>query len=62
MPVIPKKGGPRSLFCTDCGVWVPNTANHEMRKEGFYAWYHVCGVVQRDEIRDEDYRKQEAEK
>jgi len=57
MPVMPKKGGPWSLFCTDCGVWTPNTANAEMRKEGFFASSHVCGIVQKDEIRDEDYHK-----
>lgn len=56
MPVIPKSGGPWSLFCTDCGVWTPNTANSEMRKEGFFASSHCCGVIQKDEIRDEDFR------
>lgn len=30
------------MFCSDCGCWVPNTANHEMRKEGCYAHSHVC--------------------
>lgn len=57
MPVIPKEGGPWSLFCTDCKVWTPNTANYEMKKEGFFAYSHVCGIVHKDEIRDEDYRK-----
>lgn len=42
MPVIPKRGGPWSLYCTDCGVWTPNTANTEMMKEGFYASGHIC--------------------
>ncbi len=40
--VIQKSGGPYSLFCTECGCWVPNTANHEMKKEGFYACSHYC--------------------
>ena len=40
--VIPKSGGPYSLFCTECGCWVPNTANHEMKKEGIYAYSHYC--------------------
>lgn len=57
MPVIPKKGGPLSLFCTDCRVWTPNTANYEMKKEGFFAYSHVCGIVHKDEIRNEDYLK-----
>ena len=55
MPVIPKKGGPWSLFCTDCGVWTPNTANAEMQKEGFYASSHVCGHIRDGEVRDEEY-------
>ena len=59
MPVIPKRGGPYSLYCTDCGVWTPNTANAEMKKEGFFAHSHVCGHMQKDEIRDEDYRKKQ---
>lgn len=42
MNVILKKGGPYSLYCTDCGCWVPNTANHEMKKEGVYAYSHYC--------------------
>lgn len=57
MPVIPKSGGPWSLYCTDCGVWTPNTANAEMKKEGFYAHSHVCGHMQKDEISDEDFRR-----
>lgn len=59
MPVIPKDGGPWSLFCTDCGVWTPNTANAEMKKEGFYAHSHVCGHMQKDEISDEEFRRKE---
>ena len=31
-----------NLFCDECGCWVPNTANHEMRKEGVYAYSHHC--------------------
>ena len=30
--VHPRAGGPYSLFCDACGCWVPNTANHEMKK------------------------------
>lgn len=62
MPVMPKKDGPWSLFCTDCRVWTPNTANYEMKREGFYAHSHMCGIVQKDEIRDEDYRRKEGGK
>ena len=40
--VKPRSGGPYSLFCTDCGCWVPNTANYEMRKEGVYSYSHTC--------------------
>ena len=40
--VIPKDGGPFSLFCTSCKRWVPNTANAEMRKEGCFAHSHFC--------------------
>lgn len=58
MPVIPKKGGPYSLFCTDCLVWVANTANDEMRKEGFYAHSHICGHFDAlFEVRDADWQK-----
>ena len=57
MPVVPKEGGPYSLFCTDCGVWTPNTANAEMKKEGVYSHSHVCGRLDEDEIRDIDYQK-----
>ena len=62
MPVIPKRGGPYSLFCTDCQVWIPNTANTEMRKEGFYAHGHICGHFdQLFEIRDSEWRKRRSE-
>ena len=58
MPVIPKNGGPYSLFCTDCLVWVANTANVEMRKEGFYAHSHICGRFDSlFEARDTDWQK-----
>ncbi len=40
--VHPKKGGPYSLYCEDCGCWVPNTANYEMKKEGMFAYSHTC--------------------
>ena len=57
MPVVPKEGGPWSLFCTNCNVWTPNTANAEMKKEGMFSHSHVCGRLGDDEIRDEDYQK-----
>lgn len=48
--VRPREGGPYSLFCHTCRRWIPNTANHEMRKEGAYAHSHLCfekdGVVE----------------
>ena len=40
--VIVKNGGPFSLYCTSCKRWVPNTANAEMKKEGFFANAHFC--------------------
>lgn len=40
--VRPRAGGPYTLFCYTCRRWIPNTANHEMRKEGVYAYSHSC--------------------
>ena len=40
--VIPKPGGPYSLYCTSCHRWIPNTANYEMKKEGVFAHSHFC--------------------
>lgn len=40
--VHPKSGGPYSLYCDECGCWIPNTANAEMKKEGFIAYSHSC--------------------
>ena len=64
MPVQPKKGGPYSLFCTACNCWVPNTANHEMKKEGFFAHSHCCsnGIcdMQNGEIADVAPQEDEA--
>lgn len=40
--VKPRFGGPFSLYCYACNVWVPNTANYEMRKEGCYSHSHFC--------------------
>ena len=61
--VAPKKGGPYSLYCSACGCWVPNTANHEMKKEGFYAYSHYCenGVcdMQNGEIKLEEKSNEE---
>ena len=38
------------LWCRKCHCYVPNTANHEMRKEGCFAHSHICGIHQPDEI------------
>lgn len=40
--VLPREGGKTSLFCYDCNTWIENTANYEMRKEGYFAHSHVC--------------------
>lgn len=40
--VRPREGGAYSLFCYTCRRWIPNTANHEMRKEGVYSHGHMC--------------------
>ncbi len=40
--VAPADGGPYSLRCRQCGEWVPNTANAEMRSEGMYSHSHRC--------------------
>lgn len=40
--VQPRKGGGYSLYCFDCGTWVPNTANYEMKREGAFAHSHAC--------------------
>ena len=48
--VHPRDGGPRSLYCFDCGEWVPNTANTEMLKEGMFAHSHVCVSETADQI------------
>ena len=53
--VIEKSGGPYSLFCTTCRVWVPNTANYEMKKEGFFAHSHVCGRKANNEITEAEW-------
>ncbi len=37
-----REGGQYSLYCYDCGEWVPNTANAEMLKEGAFAHSHFC--------------------
>lgn len=42
--VRPREGGPYSLFCYTCNHWVPNTANHEMKKEGFSSHNHFCYI------------------
>jgi len=30
------------LVCLDCGEFVTNTANHEMKREGTYSHSHSC--------------------
>ena len=39
-PVIQRPD--RTLYCIKCGCKVPNTANNEMRRDGFYSHSHVC--------------------
>lgn len=39
-----------SLYCRKCHCVVPNTANAEMRKEGYYSHSHCCGVRSPGEI------------
>lgn len=40
--VLPRKGGPYSLFCYTCRRWIPNESNFEMAKEGYYSHSHFC--------------------
>lgn len=40
--VLPRKGGRYSLFCYTCRRWIPNMANYEMAKEGYYSHSHFC--------------------
>jgi hypothetical protein len=40
--VQPREGGRYSLYCFECGEWVPNTANYEMQREGCFAHSHSC--------------------
>lgn len=53
--VIQKAGGPWSLYCTKCHRWFPNTANTEMKKEGFIAHSHDCDVKAPEEVSDEEW-------
>lgn len=48
--VIPVHGGKRSLYCPKCRVFVCDTANYEMKREGFYSHSHICGVPDSSEI------------
>ena len=41
------------LYCRVCHCTVPNTANHEMRKEGYYSHSHVCGFRSEGEVYDD---------
>ena len=62
MFVIEKEGGRYSLYCKDCHCWIPNTANHEMRKEGVIAYTHNCknGVCDflNGEVSEADWERQ----
>lgn len=42
------------LYCEKCHCFVPNTANHEMRKERCCAHSHICGVRAEGEIYEEE--------
>ena len=53
--VKPREGGKYSLYCYDCDTWVPNTANHEMRKEGVIAHSHICSKHEKYPNKDEYY-------
>jgi len=53
--VQPREGGPRSLYCYDCGEWVPNTANHEMAREGYFAHSHSCKQGEQKHMSKEAY-------
>lgn len=37
-----RKGGKYSLFCYTCERWIPNTANTEMKNDGYFAHGHCC--------------------
>lgn len=51
-PVVRLKDG--RLYCAKCKCFVPDTANHEMRKEGFFAHSHVCGIHAAGEVYEKD--------
>lgn len=51
-PVVQRPDG--SLYCTKCRCIVSNTANHEMRKEGFFAHSHVCGIRAAGEVYEDN--------
>ncbi len=53
-PVRPREGGPLSLYCHRCRCWVPDTANAEMKKEGYYAHSHICGDLTHGEIPEQE--------
>ena len=59
--VQPREGGPYSLYCYDCGEWVPNTANHEMAKEGCFSHSHWCKPKEEKRVREWISRKQDGE-
>lgn len=45
-----RDGGIYSLYCYDCDTWVPNTANHEMAREGFFAHSHNCALAHTEKV------------
>ena len=51
-PVVQRPDG--KLYCMKCRCLVPDTANHEMKREGFFAHSHVCGVRAPGEVYDID--------
>ena len=59
MSVIMKEGGPYSLFCTECKTWTPNTANAEMKKEGYIAYSHICKHLGPFEIPDAKWKAEQ---
>jgi len=41
------------LYCQACHCTVPNTANYEMKKEGFFSHSHICGFRAEGEVYDD---------
>lgn len=55
-PNIVMKNG--KLYCRKCHCWVPNTANEEMKKEGCYAYSHICGIKAPGEVYEDTTKPQ----